>query len=75
MTKVLIAYASKYGATAEIAAAVGGVLEESGLSVTVAQAELAEGEEESVDASAQVAGGVVDRVKSGIGRFINRKRG
>lgn len=38
MTKVLIAYASKYGATAEIAAAVGGVLEEEGLSVTVAQA-------------------------------------
>ncbi|MCC6801540.1 MAG: SH3 domain-containing protein [Anaerolineae bacterium] len=45
------------------------------LSVTVAQAELAEGEEESVDASAQAAGGVVDRVKSGIGRIINRKRG
>jgi menaquinone-dependent protoporphyrinogen oxidase len=38
MTKVLIAYASKYGSTAEIAAAVGGVLEEEGLSVTVAQA-------------------------------------
>ncbi|MGQ9887969.1 MAG: flavodoxin domain-containing protein [Aggregatilineales bacterium] len=38
MSKVLIAYASKYGSTAEIAAAIGGVLEEEGLSVTVAQA-------------------------------------
>lgn len=38
MTKVLVAYASKYGSTAEIAAAIGGVLEENGHDVTVAQA-------------------------------------
>lgn len=35
MDKVLIAYASKYGSTAEIAAEIGRTLEESGLSVEV----------------------------------------
>lgn len=39
MKKVLVAYASKYGSTAEIAAAIGGTLSEKGLDVKVVSAE------------------------------------